>query len=1040
LFTLCRDEHERGGFVDLLVHAATRAGGVTTVLLAVRADFYGHCGAHPELARLVGAGTTLLSPMTRHEMAAAIGGPARVAGLRLEPGLAEVVLRDLGDEPGALPLLSHALLETWKRRRGRMLTHDGYRDAGGVQGAIARTAESVYGGLGPAEQALARRVFLRLTELGEGTEDTRRRIAVTELSTGRADAERLATVVGTLADARLITTGEAGVELAHEALIREWPRLRAWLDDDREGLRIHRHLTHAAQDWAALGRDPAELYRGPRLAAAVEWAEGGGDGAALNPLEQEFLDDSGERQRQEAREQAAHVRRLRRSLAGVGVALVLALVAGTLAIVQQRRADDEADAAREATLRADVGRLVAESENQSSRDPYLSTLMALEANRLADTPATRGALLGALVAEPRLQATMSAGHVGYSAVTYVPPGRLLIAGGPGFLDFFDARTGRPAGPPIEYGRGAGLAVSHDGSLVATGSGDGTVTVWDVETRRPHGPEIELDHDARSLAFSPDGRLLVTSEGEYGTSSPMDTATSVHVWDVATRTPVDLPLEGHAVSVTAVAFSPDGEVFATGDNNGTVVLHDTRTGATVGPSLAAGGAVLTVAFGRNGEVVGVGAQGGNSLIYDADTGAQLASLPGEGALSSVVFSPDGQQIAVARGGIRLFDATTFAPTGELIDPHVGNIGATFSPDGGMVAIAGGAGIVGLWDVEGHPLIERAIPGSSPLGAVLSPDGTEVAVPGFDGVGLYDTTGLAPVGSLPVPPGPPVHGIPYPGLVSFSHDGDVVAVSGRDRTVQRYDASTLAPVGDPVVVDAPPSMLAFSPDDRLLAVGSSEDRVTLVDAERGTVGRSQRLGRAGFVYVAFSPDGRRLVATNALGGASELDLTIAEPTPERIPGTEADVTVVAFSPDGRVAVTGGPRGTVQFRDPSTFEPLGAPVTVGGGLIYRVAFSPDGSLVAAGDFAPSDSAQVRLIDVATRQPVGDPFRGFPGPLSFGPDSTVLALPGTGGSSLWHIDPAVWRERACEIAGRNLTPAERHEYLPNDPDAAPTCSRYPG
>jgi class 3 adenylate cyclase len=559
LFTLCRDELERRRFVDLVVHATTVAGGVTTALLAVRADFYGHCGAHPELARLVGAGTTLLSPMTRQEMAAAVAGPARVAGLRLEPGLSEVVLRDLGDEPGALPLLSHALLETWKRRRGRMLTHDGYRDAGGVQGAIARTAESVYGGLDPRRQALARQVFLRLTELGEGTEDTRRRVALGELSTAPEDADRLADVLHILADARLVTTSEGGVELAHEALIRAWPRLRGWLDDDREGLRIHRHLTHAAQDWAAIGRDPAELYRGPRLAAAVEWAEGR-DGAALNPLEREFLDASVERHREETREQAVQVRRLRRLLAGVGLALVVALVAGTLAIVQQRRADEQADAARAATLRADVGRLVAESDNQSSRDRYLSTLLALEANRLADTPATRGAALNALVAEPRLQATMSAGHVGYSGVSYIPPGRLLVAAGPGFVDFFDARTGRPAGPSIEYGRGAGFAVSPDGSLVATGSGDGTVTLWDVETRQRRGREITLDHDVRSLAFSPDGRLLVTSEGEYGVDTPMDTATSVHVWDLATRTPVDLPLEGHATSVNAVAVSPGGRFW------------------------------------------------------------------------------------------------------------------------------------------------------------------------------------------------------------------------------------------------------------------------------------------------------------------------------------------------------------------------------------------------------------------------------------------------------------------------------------------------
>jgi WD40 repeat protein len=472
----------------------------------------------------------------------------------------------------------------------------------------------------------------------------------------------------------------------------------------------------------------------------------------------------------------------------------------------------------------------------------------------------------------------------------------------------------------------------------------------------------------------------------------------------------------------------------------VVLHDSRTGATVGPPVSTGSAVLTVAFGGDGDLLGVGTQGGDSLIFDVGSGAQLASLPGEGILSSVGFSPDGLQIAVGRGGVvRIFDATTFAPTGEPIDPHVGNMAATFSPDGGTVAIAGGAGIVGLWDADGHALIERPIPGSAPLGAVLNADGTIVAVPGFDWVTLYDTTTLAPVGRLPVPPGPPVHDIPYPGLVAFSHDGDTLAVSGRDRTVQRYEASTLAAVGDPVVVDAPPSMLAFGPDDRLLAVGSSEDRVTLVDVERGTAGRPQRLGRAGFVFLAFTPDGRRLVATNGIGGASELDLTVPDPTPERIPGTEADVTVVAFSPDGQLAATGGAHGTVQFRDPRTFAPLGAPVRVGSGVMLTLVFSPDSSLLAAGDYAAGATAQVRLIDVASRQPVGEPFPGFPVRLSFDPGSTVLARSGTSTTSLWDLDPAVWREAACEIAGRNLTPAEQREYLPNDPAPPPTCSRYP-
>lgn len=166
---------------------------------------------------------------------------------------------------------------------------------------------------------------------------------------------------------------------------------------------------------------------------------------------------------------------------------------------------------------------------------------------------------------------------------------------------------------------------------------------------------------------------------------------------------------------------------------------------------------------------------------------------------------------------------------------------------------------------------------------------------------------------------------------------------------------------------------------------------------------------------------------------------DPTPERIPGTEADVTVVAFSPDGHLAATGGAHGTVQFRDPRTFAPLGAPVRVGSGVMLTLVFSPDSSLLAAGEYAVGATAQVRLVDVASRQPVGDPFRGIPGRLSFDPGSAVLARSGTSTTSLWDLDPAVWREAACEIAGRNLTPAEQREYLPNDADPPPTCSRYP-
>jgi WD40 repeat protein len=286
---------------------------------------------------------------------------------------------------------------------------------------------------------------------------------------------------------------------------------------------------------------------------------------------------------------------------------------------------------------------------------------------------------------------------------------------------------------------------------------------------------------------------------------------------------------------------------------------------------------------------------------------------------------------------------------------------------------------------------------------------------------------------------VHGLLFPGRVAISPDG-VAAVSGRDHTIHLYDLATLDPIGDPILVDAPPITLAFSPAGDVLAAGSSDDTVTLVDAHTGTASPPEPLGLAEFVFVTFSPDGRRLVAGSGGAGAAVIFDVTEEPLAlRRAAGPLSGIIGSAFSPDGRIAVTGSLSGTVQFRDARTFAPLGAPVASNDGPVYRLALSPDGSLLAAGDYGlPSSSA--RLVDVASRQPVGDAFVGQLGDLSFSPDGTRLVMPSSTTTMVWDLDTTTWRARACAIAGRNLTAAEIRRYLPNAADAKPTCSRFPG
>ena len=355
-------EH-RAAYLDALV----RRGGGGELVVALRADRTPELAGEPELARLLERGWYLLNAMDAAGLRTAIERPARQAGLLVEPGLVDLLLREVLDEPGALPLLSHSLVETWNRREGRTLTVDGYLATGGVRGSIAQSAEAVYGDVPLEQRDQLRDLLMRLVAPGPEGEPTRIRIPRDRVVT-RPEQERL---VELLVGSRLLTSDDGNITLAHEALAREWPRLRGWLDDDVEGQRIRHHLSATADAWDALGRPDSELYRGVRLARALEWSDD--KGTALTEGERQFLEASSHHAEAEqqgivdrARAQARLIRRLRIVLGGAAVLLVLALIAGGIAAVQSNRAGRHAADARAA---AETARLAAVSADAAGRSP-----------------------------------------------------------------------------------------------------------------------------------------------------------------------------------------------------------------------------------------------------------------------------------------------------------------------------------------------------------------------------------------------------------------------------------------------------------------------------------------------------------------------------------------------------------------------------------------------------------------------------------------------------------------------------------------------
>jgi WD40 repeat protein/DNA-binding SARP family transcriptional activator len=1063
-FTACDDDEERKAFLDAITEPALVRDGRVTLLLAMRADLYGRCAEHRGLASLLATSQLLVGPMSSDELRRAIDLPAEHAGLRVEPELTEALVEDVGGRPGGLPLLSTALLELWQRRRDGTLRLDEYRRSGGVDASVARLADEAFGRLDPAEQDAARRILMRLAGPGRGDDVVGRRASLTEFDLDRdPDASRALAV---LADARLVTLSEGTIEVAHEALLREWPRLRDWLEEDAEGRRLHRHLAEIATAWDASGRDAGDLYRGARLATAIDWSHAHQED--LNDVEREFLALSRDVSENEAARARRTNRRLRGLLVGVALLLLLALIVGNLALTQRNQAQAAAKV-------ADARQLAARS--LGDQDLIRSLLLAREAVALDDSPQTQSALLTALQRDPAAIAEMHADGAVLGDLTewlqLSPDGHVIATGGDRTtVDLFDATTYQPIGV-IDVGAGTTAGdFSADGGTLAVAAVNQRIVGIDVNARKVRTTVTTEGRGVDAVLFVPEGGPLLTAESnqERGFLVPRD--------------PVTLERSGDAVPsgsgrITAMASSRDGHRLVTTGlppessvPGGHTALWKARDLEQVGDTFPVGGNDVALSpDGRTAAIAAAESEGphvgsleGRIVLLNLRTGKEhfspQARAPGQGGglgLTGVAFAADGRSV-ISTGDdhrVLIWDESS-ATIQEAFDDPAGLVVFTPvpSPDGTTVFTIDVDGNVVAWDLMGDRRSGRSFTagsgatysGGSPWFAI-SPDGSTLAIvqsPPHGGPGslrLVDTSTLEGIGVIP-------NG--FSEGLAFSPDGGTLAVTSVGY-VQLWDVRTGSPEGPPLLAPGSDRIefwtAAFSADGSTLATAGANwhsetpGNVFLWDVTTGQpIGRLPEQGNA-VSTVSYSPDGALLVASTGYGqgvGPAVGDVIIwnvdQSQTERTIPADDSGVAWADMSNDGTKLVTGGQSGRERLWDLSTGQPIG-PALNGPTNTSTVDLSPDGrTLVAAGP------GQVIMWDVATGTVLGRSFFPDVGPednlaATFAPDGRrLIVVSETGEGWVWDVDPASWEQRACQIAGRSLTQAEWQIYLPDRPYHA-TC-----
>ena len=1069
IFTLVEDEQRRKDFLAILERAVSDPRSRVRIVATLRADFYDRPLLYSGFADLLRDYVEAVVPLTPDAFERAISAPAERSAVALESGLLSEMIADVANEPGALPLLQYALTELYERREGNVLTRDAYRAIGGVSGALAGRAEELYSELKDSAQEAARQLFLRLITLGEGAEDTRRRVDRAELGAIEVDQDALAEAIDTFGTSRLLSfdrdprTGTPTIEVAHEALLREWARLRLWIDAAREDIRVHRRLSAGAHDWDESNRDASFLVRGSQLAQIDAFATD--SPIALTELERDFVNSSRAQSTSEILRQQRANRRLKTLLVGAAALLLLALVAGVVALLQRQSAKHEASVALARELGAK-----AVSEPRIDR----AMLLAREAVNLDRSPQTEGTLLATLLRSPSAIATFTLPIETRPccSMSLSPDGRTLaVPDNSHHVHFIDTKSRHTRGVLPNFGYTSAPSYSGDGSLLVDFGGTSlpVIDVLDAHSYK-HVRTLHLDHRWLSVPTGGSAPLLITHDKRslfyaydlQDHPGGRDGAAFVDHWDLRSGKLLASVPVGSNGAVDAVLLDGDRQLAIAGTHLVTFLrsatldrIRSIPITATVTPASALSPDARTEAL---------GSRAGSVSFVDLTSRRVIRGLGGHAVpIVRVKFSPDGRRLVTTAedGSAIVWDVRTARPV-ERLNGHANRaLGIAFSRDGQTLYTSSLDGAVFGWDLGttrrfGAPFTTFTAPlhlgfdaqqtqQTPPL--AVSPAGTRFAVRvTASKVALYSTSALRRV-ALITTHIPEVIGIVW----SSANTLAVTGVAGRVRLwdvkgTPRYVGSLRglgSTNGQPEAV----TEAAFSHDGRLLAAGDVQHTppgaghsfggVAVWDVGSRKLLWKMRTEKGWISTVAFTPDAGSVLAGSedgtvtlysARSGKAEAALHLDGGGPE----------TATFAPDGTLA-TGNYAGIVQLWNRKNSRQIGHPTLVAASPVASISFDPPGQRFAT---AGGSDGLAKIWTAETEQQFGAAFPGDPGQwgnAQFTPDgSKLIVVYQDGKAFIWPVSLEAWGAHACAVAGRNFTHEEWSRYV-SGRSYSHVCPRLP-